>query len=262
MVAISSLLFIIALSLLVTRVATVILVASGMSKAAARFEARSAFTGSGFTTSESEKVVDHPLRRRVIMMLMLLGNAGIVASAGSLILGFRGGGVGRQWQQILELGMGVLALLLLSRSSAVDRRLTGLIGHFLHDYTDISGRDLSGLLQLVGDYSIHELAVKDGDWAAGRSLAESGLRDEGVVVLGLTRSDGRYVGAPTGASVIRPGDVLVVYGRSEQLRELDGRPSGSEGDRRHVAAIAVQDETERRQAAEDASAVQQPAARH
>lgn len=259
MVAISSLLLIIVLSLLVTRVATVILVASGMSKAAARFQARSAFTGSGFTTSESEKVVDHPLRRRVIMTLMLLGNAGIVASAGSLILGFRGGGAGHQWQQVLELGLGVLALLFLSRSRAVDRRLTGLIGHFLNEYTDISGRDLSGLLQLAGDYSIHELAVKEGDWAAGRSLGESGLGDEGIVVLGLTRCDGRYVGAPTGASVLRPGDVLVVYGRSEQLKELDARPCGPEGDRRHLTAVAFQDEAERRQAVEDAPRAEQPA---
>src|SRR4051794_41975718 len=63
-----------------------------MSKHAARFQARSAFTGSGFTTRESESVVDHPVRRKVIMWLMLLGNAGVVAAAGSLIIGFRGAG--------------------------------------------------------------------------------------------------------------------------------------------------------------------------
>ncbi len=254
MIAISSLLLIIALSLLVTRVATVILVATGMSKPSARVQARSAFTGSGFTTSESERVVDHPLRRRVIMYLMLLGNAGIVASAGSLILGFRGGGFGRQWQQVLELGLGLLACVVLSRSEVVDRYLTRLIGRFLHDYTDLSGRDLGGLLQLAGDYSIQELAVREGDWAAGRSLADLGLRDEGVVVLGLTRSDGRYVGAPTGASVVRPGDILVVYGRSKRLTELDNRPSGSDGDRRHREAVAVQDRAESTEAAADASA--------
>ena len=248
MVAISSLLLIVALSLLVTRVATVILVASGMSKSSARFQARSAFTGAGFTTSESERVVDHPLRRKVIMTLMLLGNAGIVASAGSLILGFRHGGLGSHWQQILELGVGLLALIFLSRSQAVDRRLTRLIGRFLHQHTDLAGRDLGGLLQLAGDYSIQELAVDDGDWAAGRSLGDLGLRDEGVVVLGLTRSRGGYIGAPTGASVVQPGDVLVVYARSEQLEELDRRPPGPDGDRSHREAVARQGDLERREA--------------
>ena len=251
MVAISSLLLIVALSLLITRVATVILVATGMSKPSARFQARSAFTGAGFTTSESERVVDHPLRRKVIMTLMLLGNAGIVASAGSLILGFRGGALGREWQQVLELGVGLLALIFVSRSRWVDRRLTELIGRFLHDHTDLSGRDLGGLLQLAGDYAIHEWAVSDGDWAAGRTLAELGLRDEGVAVLGITRTDGSYVGAPTGATVVRAGDVLVTYGRSEQLNELDRRPAGPEGERRHRDAVAQQEGLERQQSAAD-----------
>ena len=96
MIAISSLLLVVAVSLLITRVATVVLVATGMSKPSARFQARSAFTGSGFTTRESENVVDHPTRRRVIMTLMLLGNAGIVASASTLILGFKQSNFGRE----------------------------------------------------------------------------------------------------------------------------------------------------------------------
>ena len=79
MVAISTLLLVVAISLLITRVATVILTATGMSRESARFQARSAFSGSGFTTRESETVVDHPVRRRVIGTLMLLGSAGTVA---------------------------------------------------------------------------------------------------------------------------------------------------------------------------------------
>ncbi|HET9076070.1 MAG TPA: TrkA C-terminal domain-containing protein [Acidimicrobiales bacterium] len=244
MIAISSLLLVVAVSLLITRVATVVLVASGMSASSARFQARSAFTGAGFTTSESEKVVDHPLRRRVIMNLMLLGNAGIVASASSLILGFRGGGVGRQWEQILELGLGLLALIFVSRSRWVDRRLTDLIAHFVHNRTDLARRDLGGLLQLSGDYAVQELAVRDDDWVAGRTLGELGLRDEGIAVLGLTRPDGSYLGAPTGASRVNAGDVLVVYGTAGNLRELDQRPAGPVGDRSHQTAVARQEHLE------------------
>ena len=122
MVALASLLIILALGLLITRVATGILEATGMSKSAARFQARSAFTGSGFTTRESESVVDHPVRRKVIMWLMLRGNAGIVAAAGSLIIGFRGSG-SDAWR-LLELGLGLLCFVFISRSRWVDRHLT------------------------------------------------------------------------------------------------------------------------------------------
>jgi NhaP-type Na+/H+ or K+/H+ antiporter len=90
MLAILSLLVILSLSLLITRVATVALTYTGMSRESARFQARSAFTGTGFTTSESEKIVTHPVRRRIILLLMLFGNAGIVAVVTSLILTFVG----------------------------------------------------------------------------------------------------------------------------------------------------------------------------
>ena len=251
MVAISTLLLVVAISLLITRVATVVLTATGLSREAARFQARSAFTGSGFTTRESEAVVDHPLRRKVVATLMLLGNAGIVAAASSTILGFRSGDVGRDWWRILELVVGLMLLIALSRSRWVDRRLTAWISRILHSYTDLPARDLGGLLDLSGDYSVSELAIDDGDWVCGRPLGDLELRDEGVVVLGITRPGGRYLAAPTGRTVVGAGDLLVVYGREELLSELDRRPAGPEGDRAHAAAVAGQQRIEREELAAD-----------
>ena len=64
MTAILSLLLVVTLSILVTRIAAVALRHTGLARQTARFQARSAFSGAGFTTSESEKVVNHPVRRR------------------------------------------------------------------------------------------------------------------------------------------------------------------------------------------------------
>jgi hypothetical protein len=243
--AISTLLVVVAVSLLLTRVATVILIATGMSREAARFQARSAFSTAGFTTRESEEVVDHPVRRRVIMTLMLLGSAGTVAVISTLILGFgsNGGGSARWWR-ILELVLGLMALLYLSRSRWIDRRLTNGIRRLLRRFTDIEARDLASLLDLAGDYAVSELAVTAGDWVAGRTLGELKLRDEGAVVLGLTRASGRYVAAPTAATRVAPGDVLVVYGRGSLLCELDHRRAGVAGDRAHRRAVREQQRLE------------------
>lgn len=251
MFAITALLLVLALSLLITRVGTVILTASGLSRESARFQARSAFTGAGFTTSESEHVVNHPLRRRVVAMLMLLGNAGIVAAASSVILGFRGGAFGSQWWRLFELVAGLFALVFISRSSWVDRRLTAAISYFVRRYTDLPTRDLSSLLDLSGDYAVSELAVKPTDWVVGRSLADLALRDEGVVVLALDRADGHHLGTPTGRTVVAAGDVLTVYGRRELLRELDDRPAGPDGDLAHQAAVSRQERLERTQNSND-----------
>lgn len=238
MFAIGSLLLIAAVSLLVTRVATVILTASGVPQHVARFQARSALTGSGFTTSESEGVVSHPIRRRVIAVLMLLGNVGIVGAASSAIIGFHG--TNRAGWRVVELVAGLLALVLISRSRRVDRMLTAAIARVLRRYTDVPNRDLSGLLNLSGDYAVQELAVNPGDWMAGRPLGALRLRDEGVVVLVVTKPDGSYAAAPDGQTLIEGGDNLVLYGRSERLRELDRRPAGEAGTRAHESAVAEQ----------------------
>ena len=88
MVALSGLLVVILISLVITRVATVALMLTGLSRESARFQARSALSGVGFTTGEAEAVVNHPLRRRVVMVLMLLGGAGTVTVMGALFLSF------------------------------------------------------------------------------------------------------------------------------------------------------------------------------
>ena len=88
-----SVLVVLLVSLLVARVGTVALTLTGMSREAARFQARSAFFGVGFTTGEAEAVVGHPVRRRIIMWLILLGNAGVVdhdRHAADLLRGRRG----------------------------------------------------------------------------------------------------------------------------------------------------------------------------
>jgi len=67
MIPITSVFIIIYLSVLITRVASIILVYAGLFREAALFQARSAFSGAGLTTSESEWVGNHPGRRKVLV---------------------------------------------------------------------------------------------------------------------------------------------------------------------------------------------------
>lgn len=119
-----SLLLVIVVSLIVVRVATVALVLTGLSQPLARFQARSAFTGAGFTTTESEQVVRHPVRRKVIMTLMLLGNAGIVTAVSSLLLSLVGTGetgvASTLWFRLLVLFFGIVLLCRLAHSQWID----------------------------------------------------------------------------------------------------------------------------------------------
>lgn len=234
MLSIISLLVVLTLSILVTRVATVALTFTGLSRESARFQARSAFTGVGFTTSESESVVNHPLRRKILMLLMLLGNAGVITAVSSLIVSFVNveGSPALFWQVALMV-TGILGLWTLANSSWVDRHLSSLISKALKSFTKMNIQDYSNMLRLSGDYQISEVHVGDDHWLEDRTIGSAALRQEGITVLGIDRAGGAYLGAPDGDTVITREDTLIVYGRASLIKELCERDSGAEGNREH-----------------------------
>src|ERR671932_690401 len=116
MAALLSVFAVLAISIVVTRVGATALVQTGLSRDIARFQARSAFMGVGFTTGEAEALVSHPVRRRIIAGLILLGNAGIVGAMASLVLSFTRATGGQVAERIAILAGGLLVLLLLVRS--------------------------------------------------------------------------------------------------------------------------------------------------
>ncbi len=237
MAALATVFFVVVLSLLATRVATVALTLTGMSREAARFQARSALSGVGFTTSEAESVVSHPVRRRIVLLLMIVGSAGVVTAIASLMLSFAGATSAEAQTRLLALAAGLLAILLLSNSDRVDRWLSRAIAAALDRWTGLQARDYASLLRLSDGYGVLELGVENGDWVAGRTLADLRLRDEGVAVLGIEREDGPYLGAPDWATQVRPGDTVILYGPVDRVCEIDRRPAGAEGDRAHEEAV-------------------------
>jgi hypothetical protein len=246
MVAVATLVIVVLLSLLITRVATVLLVQTGLSRESARFQARSALSGVGFTTSEAEAVVNHPVRRRIVMGLMLLGSAGVITVIGALFLSFANADLRERELRLLVLIVALALLLLLSRSSWFDRRFSRLVGMALDRWTEIEVRDYAALLRFADRYAVMEIAVRPESWLAGKTLREAELRHEGVVLLGVSRADGSYVGVPGFETRIEPGDTAIAYGSSDRLVELGERPAGPDGDRAHAEAMAGHDGAVRR----------------
>ena len=64
--------------LLVVRAEAIAHMLTSMNLNRAKFQALSAFTGTGFTTPEVKSVVTHQTRRKIISVLMVAGHAGIV----------------------------------------------------------------------------------------------------------------------------------------------------------------------------------------
>lgn len=254
MVGIGAVLVLVTLSLIVTRVGASALEATGVSPDLAWFQARSAFTGVGYTTSEAETITGHPGRRRIVLALMLLGNAGIVSVITSLVLSFNDAGSRDAAARLTVLAAGLLLLWLITRTQWFDRAARSVILRLLRRWTDLEVRDYGQLLDVSGGYGVRELQVAEGDWLTGGALRELDLPAEGVLVLGIRRGNGEFIGAPGAETTIRGGDTVVLYGREDQLDQLDDRPSGPTGDAEHDDSAAHHGEVQAAEQARDRSA--------
>ncbi|MFC2101901.1 potassium transporter TrkA [Bacteroidota bacterium] len=223
LVPIITVICIVTLSLLVTKIAAAMLANTGLSMHSAKFQARSAFTGVGFTTSESEQITTHPTRRRIVASLMLLGNAGIVTVMASLLLTFvHKDEQGMSWYYgvgILVLAIAILTVV--SSSNKIDEALTRVVNRILGKYKVFSTYNYGSLYKLADDYHISDLYVRKGGWLEGKKATDDRIQSEGIIVLGIEKPDGTYVGALTPDTVFAENDLLIVYGREPAIKLLD-----------------------------------------
>lgn len=238
MIAILTLLIVLTLSLIVTRIGTMVLMVTGLSKESARFQARSAFTGVGFTTTESEAIMKHPVRRRVIMTLMLAGNLGIASVVSTLILSFVSTAkAAHWWWNIIFLTLGIIFLLFITINKTFEIWLNKRIYSTLKKYTKLNVKDYVSLLQLQEGYVVTEMLVSSNDWIVGKTILQAALSKEGILILGIQKKDGDYIGAPHANTKVLAGDVLLLYSTTDKISKLDQRRKGKKGEQERKEAV-------------------------
>lgn len=237
MTAIISFLAVLFLSLIVVRVAAVALTLTGMPRDVARFEARSAWTGTGFTTAQSERIVRHPVRRKVVSVLVLLRNAGLVGAVTTLFLSISN--IQQSQKEallIIALLGGMLVLWFLAGNKCIDRVSSRFFAWLLSKYTTVGSPQRTVLLNLGGDYVIQELNVSDDSWLCGKSIEKVNLPKEGILMLGLDREGTDFIGVPAEDIELEEGDNLLLYGASDALDDLSGREAGLKGEQERKQA--------------------------
>lgn len=239
MITTFSLLVIILISVACVRAGTLALAFTGLSKEVASFQARSAFLGVGFTTSESEKVTGHPVRRRIITTLMTLGYFGLGSGLVSVIAVVTQSTGEEFGQKLLVTATGVIAIVALFGGKVFDPLIERGVMKALGKRHGSLVRDYAELLRVDKGYSISNVQVHTGGWMDGRSLRELRLTDEGVVVLNVTRASGVTLATPGPDTVLAAGDQLLSYGVEEDLLALAGRKAGHEGDSVHELCVGL-----------------------
>ncbi|KPJ64467.1 MAG: hypothetical protein AMJ45_05680 [Syntrophobacter sp. DG_60] len=212
-------LVIIAASFLVVKAATIALMMTGMDPKRARFQALSAFTGTGFTTREAELVITHPQRRHIIMILMILGNAGLVAVIATLLASFVKTKVYGLPIHVLLMGAGIYLIYRLATHKKLIRRWDKWIEDKLVRTKYIEDKPVDELLQLTEGYGVAEARVIEKSALMGKTLQGLSLSAKDILVLSIGRQ-GQWIPTPKGKEVIQKEDSLIMYGKLENIKQL------------------------------------------
>ena len=243
-----SFLLVIIFSVIAVRIGTIALKMTGLSREIASFQAQSAFCGVGFTTSESEAIVSHPVRRKILRILMMFGSAGLTSAIATLILTFIGQSAREAAFRFGIIAAGLVGLWIFAYSHWVDQVMGRLIERLLTKYTKLRVYDYEQLFGLSKGFAISEFRVHKESWLVNRNLRELELNQEGILVIGIYRrvnGEEKYIGAPRGDTLIKSEDMVICYGHEEAIVALSHRVRGIKGDKERQEAIEKEEKFEK-----------------
>ena len=211
MIAAMSLMAIFVISFSIVRIASVAMRLTGMPDGQARFQALSALTGTGFTTSEAEMIVNYPIRRKIVASLMIIGNLGLVSFVSTLMISFMRTdahlpSIAAQIGWIV-VGVGLLYLIMVNKS--VDRVFCRMISSILKNHTELGKRRFTRLLQIGDGVSVVEHQVALDEAQSLQSLLQ-GHPD--LHVLAVREKNGKVTTGNFDGHICTQGDTIILHG--------------------------------------------------
>ena len=211
-------LIVIAISFLIVRAAAIALTLTGMEEQRARFQALSAFSGTGFTTKDAEIVVNNPRRRQIVMWLMILGNAGIVAvivSATSSIVSSHDIGVPIV---IVALIAGIFVLYKVLGRRGITKRWEDFMKRRFINWNLFVETNIEDLFIVANNYGLMRIIVSKNSLLLDKSSLEENLNNKVFTIIGIDRGT-KWISLPEKAQAIKEGDRVIVYGRLNTLHK-------------------------------------------
>jgi len=207
---------------------------TGLNSEQANFQSVSAFTGTGFTTREAELVTAHKDRRKVASVLMILGNAGFVTLIATLVTTINTSGpvtpiipilerfVPNSFMQYANLSIVLILLFLIYRIFYSSRFLSLLMSKIQEQMVDkklLQRARFEELLLNAKGYGISQIELTKKNPLSGKTLSESKLRSNDILVLSVERDQENIIN-PVATTRLKPHDTLVCFGKLENIRAI------------------------------------------
>ena len=221
MIYVGILLATILISFLVVLIGGLALQLTGIEPDVARFQALSAFSGTGFTTRESERVVGHKTRRQIVTILIILGNAGLVTIIATLVASMaktRDESYAWFFIRLATIIGGIIVLYSLILKTRIGNQIISWIRNPLMKRIMMEAPTIDEVYLAERDWSISLVMVKKPSKNIGLSLAD--ITSEGDMVILAIDSDGNTITMPDSNEQIIEEDRLLVYGNKKSIKRL------------------------------------------
>jgi hypothetical protein len=206
------------ISLLFVRAGAIALMLTGMRYERAKFQALSAFSGTGFTTREAENVVNHPTRRKIISTLMIGGNAGIVTVIVTATTSFATTPGYDIVFNVLALALGLVIIYAIARHAGFMGRWEAFVERWLERHSAFEYASTEELLHLAEGFGLVRLEVAEDSPLIGQTIIDIGDKHKDTLVLGIERKrawiPARHIREP-----IEADDQLIIYGKLSTLKQ-------------------------------------------
>ncbi len=230
--ALSLILGVIAVYMFTVEVFSVAFKLTGLATSKIKFQVASLFTSTGFTTNESELIVNDERRRKIAIACIYTGHIfsvvimGLVINVFFSITTLVGSGASTthtftEWYFIVfYVAAGLFLLMLFIKIPPINRRFQKLLESIAINSSKKSrNTNIITVLDLYGKHAIAEVVLnKIPEFAKEKSLIEMGLTKKFLInVLSIRR--GKRIVEVTKDTMFSKGDVLVIYGLINDIKE-------------------------------------------
>ena len=225
------LLFLIALfvSFIAVRLGAIAFELTGLDWTMASFQSLSCFSGTGFTTRESELITGNQQRRRIASTLIILGHAGFVTLIATLANSLRpemfassifNVAFPASVQPWVKLGIMIIAVIVIYRIAnytKMDEKITNFLRSRFIKNELIKRVTFDELVVATGGFGISQIEIFKDSPVLDKTLMNSELRDAGITVLAIQKG-GEIIPNPPARTKIALGDKLICFGKLESIR--------------------------------------------
>ncbi|MBK5461686.1 hypothetical protein JFU24_20025 [Peribacillus sp. TH27] len=200
---------------LVIEISVTLLKLTGLKNTVARFQVISMLTGTGFTTDESKSIIDHPVRRKISMFLILFGAfslAVIISSISTLLT---------DDLRLMELSIiiGILTILTITvKTPFINNRLSNKMQSEMHNHYELWEHPIEEVLFLENEDVVMQIDINEDSEFIDVITFDIVSRGVDINILYIESGEAK-IRKELNEHKIKLGDNLFLYGNKNEIEE-------------------------------------------